>query len=42
MENEPAIRLYARSGFKKVAARPIVKDDWESGSKEWLLLTRMF
>ena len=39
--NETAMRLYMRSGFKKVVTRPIVKEDWESGSKEWILLTRM-
>lgn len=38
--NEGARRLYARAGFREVASRPIVKEDWQNPGTAWLLLLR--
>ena len=38
--NEGARRLYARTGFREVASRPMVKEDWENPGTDWLLLLR--
>jgi len=38
--NEGACRLYERCGFRRVAARPMVKDDWENPGRNWVLLTK--
>ena len=38
--NEGARRLYARAGFREVASRPLVKEDWQNPGSAWLLLLR--
>jgi ribosomal protein S18 acetylase RimI-like enzyme len=38
--NATARRLYEGFGFVERARRPIVKDGWESASREWVLMTR--
>ena len=38
--NEGARRLYARAGFREVAARAMVKEDWVNPGQDWLLLLR--
>ena len=38
--NVGARRLYARSGFREAASRPMVKEDWENPGSAWLLLLR--
>ena len=38
--NPGALRLYERSGYGRVASRPMVKDDWENPGSNWILLTR--
>ena len=38
--NEGAQRLYERTGFRKVAARPMVKESWQNPGKNWVLLRK--
>jgi ribosomal protein S18 acetylase RimI-like enzyme len=38
--NHGARRLYARAGFREVAARAMVKEDWANPGTDWLLLLR--
>lgn len=38
--NGGARRLYERCGFRLVASRPMVKEDWISDGENWLLLTK--
>lgn len=38
--NEGACRLYERCGYRHVAARAMVKDDWENPGRNWLLLAK--
>jgi ribosomal protein S18 acetylase RimI-like enzyme len=38
--NQGARRLYERSGFHERASRELIKEDWDSESKSWLLLVR--
>jgi ribosomal protein S18 acetylase RimI-like enzyme len=38
--NTGARRLYERSGFRQVAERAMVKDDWENPGTTWVLLTK--
>jgi ribosomal protein S18 acetylase RimI-like enzyme len=38
--NVAARRLYSRFGFVERARRPIVREGWESGSREWVLMLR--
>ena len=40
--NTGARRLYERNGYKPIAARPVVKDGWETGSENWVLLLKRF
>lgn len=40
--NSGARRLYERCGYRETATRPIVKEDWENGGKNWVLLTKPF
>ena len=35
-----ALRLYAASGYREVARRPVVKGDWRVEATEWILLTK--
>ena len=39
-QNHGARRLYERHGFREVARRPIVKEEWSCESSEAVLLTR--
>jgi GNAT superfamily N-acetyltransferase len=38
--NEGARRLYLRQGYREAGARPIVKGDWGTEGRNWLLLTK--
>jgi ribosomal protein S18 acetylase RimI-like enzyme len=38
--NRAARRLYERFGFVERSRRPIVKEGWESASREWVLMLR--
>lgn len=38
--NVGARRLYERMGYREIAARPMVKDDWQNDGENWLLLVR--
>ena len=40
--NEGARRLYERCGYTETARRPMVKEDWENPSDEWVLLVKPF
>lgn len=35
-----ALRLYAAKGYREVARRPVVKEDWDVDASEWILFTR--
>ena len=38
--NTGARRLYERMGYRFVAERPMVKDDWENPGENWVLLVK--
>ena len=38
--NTGARRLYARSGYRQVADRPVVKEDWACRGDNWVLLVK--
>jgi ribosomal protein S18 acetylase RimI-like enzyme len=38
--NTGARRLYERSGYREVASRPMVKEDWQHPGRDWVLLTK--
>ncbi|MGQ7791783.1 GNAT family N-acetyltransferase [Faunimonas sp. B44] len=38
--NAAARRLYGRCGYREVAARPMVKEDWAGSGRDWLLLVK--
>lgn len=38
--NLGARRLYERHGYRETARRKIVKESWEAGSREWVLLLK--
>jgi ribosomal protein S18 acetylase RimI-like enzyme len=38
--NPGARRLYQRCGYREVAARTMVKDDWQNDGRNWVLLTK--
>jgi ribosomal protein S18 acetylase RimI-like enzyme len=38
--NEGALRLYQRCGYREVAKRPIVKEEWETRGENMLLLLK--
>ena len=38
--NPGARRLYERCGYRKTAARAMVKDDWQNEGHDWVLLTK--
>lgn len=38
--NESAIRIYRRLGFRIVAMREMVKEQWPSEGKQWMLMTK--
>ncbi|MDP3264601.1 MAG: GNAT family N-acetyltransferase [Tabrizicola sp.] len=35
-----ARKLYAGKGYREVAERPVVKDDWQVDAKTWILMTK--
>ena len=35
-----ALRLYRAKGYREVARRPVVKDDWRVAASEWILFTK--
>jgi ribosomal protein S18 acetylase RimI-like enzyme len=35
-----ALRLYTAKGFREVARRPVVKEDWQVDASEWILFTK--
>lgn len=39
-DDNPALQLYERVGYRQVTRLPVVKDGWESGSREWILLIK--
>jgi ribosomal protein S18 acetylase RimI-like enzyme len=39
-DNVGARRLYERCGFREVAFRPMVKEQWAGPGERWLLMTR--
>ncbi len=38
--NRGARRLYERLGYRYIAERPMVKDDWENRGENWVLLVK--
>jgi ribosomal protein S18 acetylase RimI-like enzyme len=40
-DNVGARRLYERKGYKEMAAAPCVKEDWETETETWVLLTKL-
>jgi ribosomal protein S18 acetylase RimI-like enzyme len=38
--NAGARRLYERCGYRQVAARPMIKEDWINDGQNWILLTK--
>lgn len=38
--NEGAYRLYLRCGYREAGLRPMVKEDWPSEGRNWVLLTK--
>jgi ribosomal protein S18 acetylase RimI-like enzyme len=38
--NAGARRLYERCGYREAATRPMVKEDWQSDARNWVLLTK--
>ena len=38
--NIPARRLYEKIGYRQIAARPMIKENWESAGSAWLLLVK--
>lgn len=38
--NDGARRLYERNGYREVATRPIVKEQWENRGENWVLLDK--
>jgi ribosomal protein S18 acetylase RimI-like enzyme len=35
-----ALRLYAAKGYREIARRPVIKDDWQVDAHAWILLTK--
>jgi ribosomal protein S18 acetylase RimI-like enzyme len=38
--NFGAIRLYSRVGFRQTDSRPLVSEDWDTKSRNWVLMTK--
>ncbi len=38
--NSGAVRLYERLGYEQVAARTMVKEDWQNPGTQWVLMTK--
>lgn len=41
-DNHGARRLYARNGYRERASRKVVKDDWQTGTENWILMAKRF
>ena len=39
-DNVNAIRLYERTGYHEAASRPVVTDDWQTDTSEWVLMIK--
>jgi len=40
--NDGALRLYERAGYREIDRRSMVKEGWRSDGKEWILLVKYF
>ncbi|MXN65118.1 GNAT family N-acetyltransferase [Stappia sp. GBMRC 2046] len=40
--NAGARRLYERCGYREIASRPMVKEDWKNEGENWVLMTKLF
>lgn len=38
--HQDALRLYRAKGFREIARRPVVKEDWDVDASEWILFTK--
>ena len=38
--HQDALRLYTAKGYRQIARRSVVKDDWTVDASEWILLTK--
>ena len=38
--HDAALRLYGANGYREVARRAVVKDDWQVNAETWILLTK--
>lgn len=38
--HQDALRIYAAKGYRQIARRSVVKDDWDVDANEWILLTK--
>lgn len=38
--NINALRLYEKTGYRKIATRPVVKERWRTDAREWVLMTK--
>lgn len=38
--NDGAIRLYERRGFRQLATRPMIREDWDNPGRYWVLMVR--
>ena len=38
--HQAALRLYRAKGYREVARRPVVKDDWAVDASEWILFLK--
>lgn len=38
--NDGARRLYTRHGYRELATRPMVKEDWKNAGENWILLCK--
>ncbi len=38
--HQDALRLYTAKGYREIARRPVVKEDWAVDASEWILFTK--
>ncbi|WP_323717779.1 GNAT family N-acetyltransferase [Paracoccus aminovorans] len=38
--HQDALRLYSAKGYREVARRAVIKDDWDVDAREWILFTK--
>jgi ribosomal protein S18 acetylase RimI-like enzyme len=38
--NVGARKLYAKRGYRQIATRPLVKEQWQTGAREWVLMVK--